>query len=79
MSRLVILTSLPSVKKYRDLQLEHDAILLTAEAVWSRAFADQPHFVWSAERLDHVSPQAECVNDAGLVNLFKQHSTIFTL
>ena len=79
MSRLIILSSLLSVAKYHDLKLDHDVILLTAEAVWSRAFADQAHYVWSAERLVNLSAQAECVNDAGLVNLFNQHSTIFTL
>jgi hypothetical protein len=79
MSRLVILSSLQSVAKYRDLKLDHDVILLTAEAVWSRAFADQMHYVWSTERLTHLSAQAECVNDSGLVNLFSQNSSIFTL
>jgi hypothetical protein len=79
MSRLVILSSLPSVTKYREMELDHDVILLTAEAVWSRAFADQMHYVWSTERLVHLSAQAECVNDAGLVKLFAQHSSIFTL
>jgi len=79
MSRLVILSSLQSVEKYRDLRLDHDVILLTAEAVWSRTFADQAHYVWSTERLVHLSAPAEGVNEAGLVSLFNQHSTIFTL
>lgn len=79
MSRLVILSSLQSAKKYQELKLDQDVVLLTADAVWSRAFADQKHYVWTAERLEHLSPQAERVNDAGLVNLFSQNSTIVTL